>query len=200
MRRGIATVALVAAGLGFGGCGCGGTPGLSEIETVSVSAPGTPGLDLSLIGPAQEASEASATEETAVILAFAHTGRLTRVDLLLEAGATAGTVVLELRPVLGDVPDAGTLWASTVVDVSALPPAPGLVSVDLAPLDLRVQAGQRCALVLRAGTATATWWGTRNDWAPVAHAAHRSRPAPGAPWTPWQSSPTDVCFQTWLSD
>ena len=200
MKPGIAAVVLGALGLACSGCGCGGTPGLSETEALTASAPESSGPDRVLIGPAQQSLAASATEETAVILTFAHTGYLTRADLLLQAGATAGTVVLEVRPVVGQVPDATRLLASTALDGTTLPPAPGLVSVDLSPLNLAVTAGSTYALVLRSGTGTAGWWGTNSDWAPFAHAARRNRSSPGAPWGPWQAlTSTDVCFQTWVS-
>jgi hypothetical protein len=201
MRRSILSLfVLVLTGSVLAGCGCGGEPGLSEVQGFTASAPGVPSLDVALIGPANAAMTASATEEVAAIVTFAHTGTLTRVDLLLAQGATAGALLIEVRPVVGGLPDPNVLLASAGLDGSALPPAPGLVTVDLTALHAHVTAGQTVAVVLRSAGGTAGWWGPSSDWSPAAHRARRTRPSPGAPWGPWQASTTgDLCFQVWIA-
>lgn len=201
MRRWfLGLVGLASVGALLPGCGCGGEPGLSEAQGLTVSAPGVPSMDVALVGPANAALTASATEEVAAILTFAHTGTLTRVDLLLAQGATAGPVLLEVRPVVGGLPDGNVLLGSAGLDASTLPPAPGMVSVDLTPLHAHVTAGQTVAVVLRSAGGSAGWWGPSNDWSPAAHRARRTRASPGAPWGPWQASASgDLCFQTWIA-
>src|SRR5688572_3410433 len=117
MRRSILSlVVLSLIGAALAGCGCGGEPGLSEVQGFTASAPGVPSVDVALVGPANGSLAASATEEAAVIVTFAHTGTLTRVDLLLAQGATAGAVMLEVRPVVGGLPDPDVLLASAGLD------------------------------------------------------------------------------------
>jgi hypothetical protein len=161
-----------------------------------------PGPDRSLIGPANDAVGGSATEESAVVFSPAHAGTLTQIDLLLSRGPVPGPVLLEVRRALGDVPDsspAGLLLA-VPFDSSILSPTPGLATVNLAAQPLAVDPALRYALVLRSSGGSATWWRTSSDQASFAHAAVRSRPAPGAPWEPWQASfDTDFSFQTWMT-
>jgi hypothetical protein len=201
-RSVLVVVALVAAVMTLGGCGCGGTEGITEAAGLTgPTAQGT-GPDRSLIGPANAPVGGSATEESAVVFTPAHAGTLTRVDLLLSQGSAPGLVVLEVRPAAGDVPnpDPASALGSVIFDSAGLPQGPGLVTLDLAPYRVAVGPGQGLAIVLRSGGGSAVWWQTSADQAAFAHAAMRSRPAPGAPWGPWQASlGTDFSFQSWVS-
>lgn len=191
---------LVASSLFLSGCGCGGDQGLSGSQSSSANALGGPTQDVSVVGPANGALAASATEEVATVVTLGRTGMLTRVDLLLSQGPTAGPLAVEVRPVAGGLPDPNVVYGSAVLDGAALPPDPGMVAVDLAPLQVHVNAGQTVAVVLRSAGGSAGWWGPSSDWSPSASRARRTRASPGAPWDAWQALPSgDFSFQTWIT-
>ena len=195
-------VALGAAVTAFGGCGCGGSDGTGTTLGIAAPVAQAPGPDRSLIAPANEPVEGTETEEAAVVYTPAHAGTLARIDLLLSRGAVLGPVVIEVRRARGDVPDPdpAALLLSIPFDSGILSPIPGLATVDLTSRAVAIAAGEPLAIVLRAAPGTAVWWQATTDWAPFAHAALRTRSAPGAPWGPWQASlEADFSFQTWVS-
>jgi hypothetical protein len=201
-RQVLLGVAFAVAVTALGGCGCGGSDGTGTSLGIAGPVAQAPGPDRSLIGPANAPIEGTETEEAAVVFTPAHAGMLASIDLLLSRGAVPGPVVIEVRRAQGDVPDAdpAALLLSIPFDSAILSPIPGLATVDLTSRALAVSPGQPLAIVLRAAAGTAIWWQATTDWAPFAHAALRTRPAPGAPWGPWQASlDADFSFQTWVT-